>query len=142
MSDITQHDLTSLRRDLQTDMKEANRPIERRQDETNKQLEHINNHLRELNGKVAAHAVRLAAGGQKMKQFEHQIADLNERRATIRRDEDQRLRDDDTNNNRLVSMHDIKVFCYGAGAVGGSITVGWAMLKILPALMRAATGQP
>lgn len=136
--DITQHDLTTLRRDLQIDMREANRPLERRQDDTNQQLALMNEHLRDLNGKVADHHARLAAGSQRFESMDLRIEGLvEERREYLRRSEDR-----ERAGAERISMHDLKMFLAGAGSIIGGITIGWSLLKLLPALIRVATGQP
>lgn len=61
-------------------MVETNHPIERR-------LDAVNEHLRELNGKVAAHAVALGKGGERMDGFKEDIARID-RRLYDRRKED------------------------------------------------------
>jgi TolA-binding protein len=136
--DITQQDLNTLRNDLRGDMKDANKPIERRQDETNAELKQLTNQLRALNGKVADHQAMLAAGKTRMDGFTEDIQSLQtERREYVRRFDDREV-----GENRRVSMHDIKTFGYGAGAMISGVIAGWTLLKILPALIKAAGGTP
>ncbi len=129
MSDISQHDLIAFRRDLQTDMREANRPIERRQDETNKQLEMVNEHLRELNGKVALHQAKLAAGHERINAIDEDIRTLKlERREYVRRSSD---RLEDEGDNRRITQREVKLAIAVVSAYTAFVVFVW---KVIPAI--------
>lgn len=85
--------LTEQTRTLVAAMVDTNKPIERR-------LDAVNEHLRDLNGKVAAHAVQLATGGERMDRFKEDIWRID-RRIYARRSDD---KDEATGENRRLTM--------------------------------------
>lgn len=90
-------------------MVRTNQPLERG-------LAQVNEHLKELNGKVAAHALALARGSVKMQTFRRDIDGL-ERRVQWRRAEDKgKGLEDDQGENRRITMFHVTIFVSGIGA--------------------------
>lgn len=104
--------LTAQTKTLVDAMVSTNRPIEQR-------LDAVNVHLRELNGKVASHAVALGKGGERMDRFKDDIARID-RRLYDRRKEDK----EDAGENRKLTMFHFYIAL-------GSISVTVLLLKFL-----------
>lgn len=98
-------------------MVETNQPIERR-------LDAVNAHLRELNGKVASHAVLHAATGVRLDVFTEAIDELkDERRSGIARREEDRETAGKGEDRRL-TMRDVYIVLSTAGVL-------WVVFKAL-----------
>lgn len=97
---------------LVTAMVNTNRPIEQRLDE-------VNEHLKELNGKVYAHALALAKGGERMDGLRADINDLkgDRRSGQPRREQD---REAEKGEDRRITMRDLYIVM---GTVGFIVAV-------------------
>lgn len=104
--------LTDQTRTLVAAMVDTNKPIERR-------LDAVNEHLRELNGKVATHQAAHAAAGVRMDGFKEDIARLD-RRVYDRRKADK----EDAGENRKLTMFHFYIAL-------GSISATVLLLKFL-----------
>lgn len=78
-------------------MKWTNKPLEQRLDE-------VNQHLKDLNGKVYNHALALAKGGERMDGLRN---DLNELKGDRRSGEPRR--EEDKGENRRITVRDVAI---------------------------------
>lgn len=83
-------------------MVNTNHPIEERLDE-------VNDHLKELNGKVYSHALALAKGGERMDGLRNDINELKgDRRSGVpRREQD---KESEKGEDRRITMRDVGIF--------------------------------
>lgn len=95
-------------------MIDTNKPIERR-------LDAVNEHLRELNGKVARHDVELGTGSERMNRFKEDIARIDRRIYDRRKDD---IEKEESGENRKITMFHLLI-------VLTSISVTVAVLKFI-----------
>ena len=122
---MTQDEIRRLLAEQSTTLVKAmvatNEPIEKR-------LDAVNAHLRELNGKVADHAVALGKGGVRMDGFETVIDDLksDRRGGSVRREED---REHAKGEDRRLTMLHLYIFI---GAVVATVSVLKLFGRLVP----------
>jgi hypothetical protein len=119
-------DLRAALRDLRADVRQD---IDRAQDETNRRLDSITDHLQTLNGRVGSGEKEQARLGQAVVNVEREVF--------RRRRTDHKPSPDPTDEaKRSITERDVRMFVAGAVGVVGVVSFFW---KLLPAVLKAVS---
>lgn len=133
VNDIDHEDMRELlrdqRKDLFMDMEKANQPIV-------KQLDTVNAHLKELNGKVADHAIKHAETHIRIDGIKAELDGIVQDRRHERRRQEDRVRDvmsSEQGDDRRVTQREVKLVVAVIAAYTGVLLTVW---KVIPALQK------